>query len=88
MMLMAALLMMTAVYAHLRLPRFTAGAKKLALARTVLVLTGIGFGLVSAAGYADDPVRTLLAILIGFGAVHAPAAIILLVKQGREAGKS
>ena len=56
--------------------------------RAVLVLTGLGFGLVSAAGYADDPVRTLLAILIGFGAVHAPAAVILFVKQARGAGRS
>lgn len=88
MLLMAAVLVMTAVYTHVRLPRYTAGSRKLLLTRAVLVLTGLGFGLVSAAGYADDPVRTLFAILIGFGAVHAPAAVILFVKQARGAGKS
>lgn len=85
---MAAVLAMTMVYAHARLPRYTAGSRRLAVTRTVLVLTGLAFGLVSAAGYTDDPVRATLACLIGVGAVHAPAAIILFIKQERGSGMS
>jgi Na+/proline symporter len=88
MLLMAAVLVMTTVYAQARLPRYTEGNKKVALTRVVLVLTGIGFGLVPAAGYPDNPLHALLACLIGFGAVHAPAAIILFVKQQRGSGRT
>jgi hypothetical protein len=88
MVLMAAVLVMTAVYAQVRLPRFTAGSGKVVLTRAVLALTGLGFGLISAAGYPDDPLRALLACMIGFGAVHTPAAVILFVKQERGAGRT
>ena len=86
--LIAALLVMTAVYAHARIRRYTEGTTKVALTRAVLVLTGIGFGLLSAAGYAGEPVKAWLAGLIGFGAVHAPAAIILFVKQQRGSART
>jgi hypothetical protein len=88
MLLMAIAAVMTAVYSHARIPRYTAGRKRAALTRVVLALTGIGFGLVLAAGYTDDPPRALLACLIGFGAVHAPAAVILFVKKQRGAGRT
>lgn len=88
MLLLTAVFLMTAVYAHVQLPRYTAGSGKRILTRAVLVLTGLGFGLVTGAAYADEPVGALLAGLIGFGAVHAPAAIILFVKQARGSGKS
>jgi hypothetical protein len=86
--LVAAVFVMTAVYAHGRIRRYTEGSAKVALTRIVLVVTGIGFGLVSAASYAGEPLNALLACLIGFGAVHVPAAIILFVKQQRGSART
>jgi hypothetical protein len=84
----AAVLMISAVYAQTHLSRYTAGSGKLMLTRAILVATGLAFGFVSAAVYAGDPVRAVLASLIGFGAVHFPAALILFIKQERREGKS
>ena len=58
------------------------------LARSVLIATGIGLGTVSAAIVAAGTSRALLVFLIGFGAVHVPAALILLIKRARHSGKS
>jgi hypothetical protein len=84
----AALLLACAAYAQLRIPRFTAGRSRIVLTRTVLIVVGIGFGYVAAAPYASDRLIAVLAFLIGFGAVHFPAAFILFVKRERGAGKS
>jgi hypothetical protein len=87
-MVIAALLLACAAYAQLRIPRFTAGRSRIVLTRTVLIAVGIGFGYVAAAPYANDRLLAALAFLIGFGAVHFPAAFILFVKRERGAGKS
>jgi hypothetical protein len=88
MIVMAAALSAAAVYAHANLARHTAGSRKALATRALLVLIGLAFGLVAAAGYPDDPARALLACVIGFGAVHFPAAFILFVKHERGSAKS
>ncbi|HUF81092.1 MAG TPA: hypothetical protein VMN03_08145 [Burkholderiales bacterium] len=88
MIVMAAALAGAAVYAQASLPRHIAGSRKALLTRVLLILLGLASGWVLAAGYAGDPTRVLLAGLIGFGAVHFPAAFILFVKQERGSGKS
>jgi hypothetical protein len=83
----AVLLLTAAGYAQYRIPYHTAGAK-VALTRGMLILVGIGFGYVGAAG-ADAPGGIVfLLFLIGFGLVHTPAAIILFIKRERGAGRS
>jgi hypothetical protein len=84
----AALASFAAVYAQLRIPEFTAGKTKVVLARTVLVLAGLGLGWVSASQYPGTPVVELLEFIAGFGVVHVPAALILFFKGQRHAGKS
>jgi len=84
----AFVLLGVAAYAQIQIPRFTAGRASVMLARGVLAATGIAFGGVSAAISATDPGRAALIFLIGFGAVHFPAAFILFVKQARHSGKS
>ena len=85
---LAALLLAAAGYAQHQIPRYTATSEKIMLARAVLLAVGVASGAVSAAIYGIDTVAGLLAFLIGFGAVHVPAAFILLIKRGRGAGKS
>ena len=86
--LLAIGLLATAGYAQVQIPRFTAGSGKIALTRSILVVIGIAFGLLTAGPYASALLPTVLAFLIGFGAVHVPAAIILFVKRERRSGKS
>ena len=86
--IMAALLLAAAAYAQLRIPHFTSTRAGIALTRAVLAAVGLAFGYVSARVQADDGVRAVLSFLVGFGAVHFPAAFILLVKAKRGSGKS
>ncbi|MGZ8263342.1 MAG: hypothetical protein ACXW2I_04155 [Burkholderiales bacterium] len=83
----AALLVTAAAYAQVRIPRYTAGSGRVALARGVLIAVGLASGVVAAAVYAEPPL-TVLAFVIGFGIVHLPAAFILLIKHARGAGPS
>jgi hypothetical protein len=88
MVVLAAAMLLAAVYAHLQIPRYTAGTAR--IARAVLIVVGVGLGAVSSAIYAEEADTTLsiLAFLIGFGVVHVPAAFILLLKRLRGTGKS
>ena len=86
--IVAFLLLALAAYAHLQIPRYTAGSGNTMLSRAVLAITGTGLGFATAMVYPGDPLRTLLAFLIGFGIVHFPAAVILLIKRARHSGKS
>ena len=88
MIILAVVSVAVAAYAQTRIPRFTAGRAKTALTRSVLIVIGIAFGYVCSWPYAADRGAALLAFLIGFGAVHFPAAFILFVKRERGAGKS
>lgn len=85
--LLAAAGLVAAAYAHQRLPRYTAGRARIALTRGVLAAVGIAVGF-TAARYAVEPPVVVLAFLIGFGAVHVPAAFILLVKRARGAART
>jgi hypothetical protein len=87
-MVLAALLVTAAGYAQYRIPFHTAGASRVALTRGVLIVVGVAFGYVGAVASGAQGGLALLLFLIGFGLVHAPAAIILFVKRGRGAGKS
>jgi hypothetical protein len=84
----AAVVLAAAIYAQREIPRFTASPRAALLTRSGLILIGLVFGYVAADNFsaADEP--GLLIFLIGFGAVHAPAALILLIKRAAGAGKS
>lgn len=87
MVLAAGLLLALALYAQREIGHFTAGTVRAGAARTILVVVGIGFGLTSAASVDGTPSK-ILALLIGFGAVHVPAAAILFIKRQRGSRKS
>lgn len=87
--LAACLMLVAAGYTQANLPRYTAGSGKVLLTRVLLIVVGIAFGVATVATYpaAGDGLAPLL-FLIAFGTVHAPAAVILLIKGQRGAGKS
>ncbi len=84
----AAFALAIALFAHTQLARFTAGHAAALLTRIVLIAVGAAFGYIAAIYSAGDPVRPALLFLIGFGAVHFPAAFILWVKRERGEGKT
>ena len=84
----AALAAFAAVYAQLRIPRFTAGTTRVVLTRSVLALAGLGLGYVNVVQHPDHPLVELLEFILGFGVVHVPAALILFFKGQRHAGKT
>lgn len=77
-----------AAYAQFRIPRHTAGRGKVWFTRLMLAAIGVAFGAVTAVLYPVDPANMLLAFLVGFGAVHFPAALILFFKSASHAQKS
>ena len=86
--IVAAILIAAAVYAHTRIPRFTAGTVKLKVAHAVLIAVGLAAGAVGALINRADPLIALFSLPIGFGVVHVPAAFILFFKQQRQSGKT
>jgi hypothetical protein len=88
MLVLAALTVAAAIYAQAQIPRFTAGAGKIALTRAVLIALGIAVGWVSASAFAHGRLLAALAFVAGFGIVHVPAAFILLLKRSRGAGRT
>jgi hypothetical protein len=86
---MSGVLLTAAGYAHYRIPACTRDIGKRALLHIVLVIVGLGCGYVSAANIAPGggPSAVFL-LLIGFGLVHVPAAIILFIKQQRGENRS
>lgn len=84
---LAAVALVAAAYAQHQIPRYTAGNGRVWFLRGVLVAVGLLVGL-AAARYTSDSGRAFLGFLIGFGAVHVPAAFILFLKQARGAAKS
>ncbi len=83
----AALLLAAAGYVHCRIPRHTKGRAHAVLARAVLLLVGVGFGLYCAQ-FAPTPSDATLAFLNGLGLVHVPAAAILFLKRMRGEGRT
>lgn len=72
------------LYAQWRLPFHTATRGQVLLARTLLILVGLGVGWVATQEYGQgDSVLQLVAFLTGFGLVHLPAAFILWSKRLR-----
>jgi hypothetical protein len=86
--LLAALVLAAAAYAQQQIPRFTASARTANLVRAGLIALGLVFGYVAADNLSEAGVPAPLTFLIGFGAVHVPAALILLLKRAAGAGKS
>ena len=84
--LVAALLLAIAAYAQRRIPSYTASAAGIVVSRAVLIVMGLAFGYVATFGYEGS--RAVIAFLIGFGAVHFPAAFILFVKSRRDSGRT
>jgi hypothetical protein len=88
MVVLAALVLLAAIYAQHQLPRFTASPRAAQLMRAGLIAIGLVFGYVAADNFSAAGVPGLLTFLIAFGAVHVPAALILLIKRAAGAGKS
>jgi hypothetical protein len=88
MILAAAVVLAAAIYAQTHIGRFTASARATTLTRIGLLLLGIVFGYVAADNFGAAEAPVVLTFVIGFGAVHVPAALIVLVKQLAGAGKS
>jgi F0F1-type ATP synthase assembly protein I len=86
--LLAISALLIAGYAQLHISQFTASASSAVLTRAILIAVGVAFGWVAAVNFASDPTRAMLALIIGFGAVHFPAAFILFIKAARHSGKS
>jgi hypothetical protein len=84
----AALVLAASIYAQLRIPRYTASPLAALLMRAGLIVLGLVLGYVAADNFSDAGVPPLLTFLIGFGAVHVPAALILFFKHAGGAGKS
>lgn len=85
--LVTAAFLCAAAYAHYRLPFHTATAHHALIARLVLLVVGIGFGVVMSTSYM--PAQgwvSVLPFLSGFGLVHVPAAAILFLKRQRAKG--
>jgi hypothetical protein len=53
----------------------------------LLLGVGTAVGALAASNF-TDPLPAVLAFLIGFGAVHVPAALILLIKRERGEARS
>lgn len=86
MILLAALLLAAAAYAQQQIARYTANPRQTLLTRALLLAVGVASGAVSAAVYDKDTATVVLAFISGFGAVHVPAAFILLIKRARGSG--
>ena len=84
--LAAACMVLLSAYAQWNLQRQTSGAARALLARLLLGALGTAVGLFAVKfGHAADvrDASSLALFLIGFGQVHAPAAVILLLKSQR-----
>jgi hypothetical protein len=84
--LAAACMLLLSIYAHWSLAREIEGERRVQLTRLLLVGFGTALGLFAVAlgRYAEIRDTSAFALfLIAFGQVHAPAAVILLLKSQR-----
>ena len=82
----AACMLLLSIYAHWSLPKQIEGERRVRVTQMLLALVGTALGLlaVNFAQLAELHDTSRLALfLIGFGQVHAPAAVILLLKSQR-----
>lgn len=84
----AVVVLAAAVYAQTHIGRFTASTKAANVTRLGLIALGLVFGYVAADNFGDAEAPVIMTFLVGFGAVHVPAALILLIKQAAGVGKS
>ena len=82
------LVLIAAVFAQHQIPRFTAKPRAVLATRAVLIVLGLVFGYVAADNLSTAGNPPLITFIFGFGAVHVPAALILLFKRAAGAGKS
>ena len=89
MLVIAALLLLAVpVYAQWQLPRYTRVTGTMWLVRITLIVVGAAVGY-SIVGQTQRPGSEAVALfLIGFALVHAPAAIVLFLKNLRGEGRS
>jgi len=87
MMLLVVLGLAAAAYAHIQIPRYVATQSGIVATRGILTVVGLALGYVAAATSAESA-PPWLAFLAGFGAVHIPAALILLIKRTRHSPKT
>jgi hypothetical protein len=76
-----------AAYAHFQLPRYVATQAGIVATRGILIVVALAFGYVAAVTFAEAA-PGWLTFLAGFGAVHIPAALILLFKRARHSPKT
>jgi hypothetical protein len=86
-MLLVALGLTAVCYAHIQIPRYVATRSGIAATRGILLVIGLAFGYVAAVT-SMEPTLRWLTFLAGFGAVHVPAALILLIKRARNSPKT
>ena len=86
-MLLALASLAAAGYAQMRLSQLTASLDRTPMTCSVLLVIGIAVGYLSARLF-GDPLRFMLAFVLGLGVVHLPAACILLLKAKRGEGRS
>ena len=87
--LAAACMALLSLYAQWSIPRQTAGRTHALWARLLLGAAGTAVGLFAVKfchGANVGDASALALFLIGFGQVHAPAAIVLLLKSQRTGG--
>jgi len=80
--LAAVLVSAVAGFAQWRIADFTATRARAWLTRAILVTLGVGVGLASVRTMPSDG-NAIVWFLLGFGIVHVPAALVLLLKQLR-----
>lgn len=76
-----------AVYAHLNLAAFIATPSGIMTTRVILLVVGLAFGYAAAISYMEGVPRWL-AFIAGFGVVHIPPAVVLMIKRARHSPKS
>lgn len=83
--ILALLTLVLAVYAHYRLPQYTANKATLWPTRIFLIVLGLGLGWATSARYFPtvEGGDKLALFLIGFGIAHFPSACVLFLKHWR-----
>lgn len=88
--LAATCMLLLSLYAQWSIPNQVKGRKRTFLTRALLAAAGTALGLfaVQFGHVADVSASAIALFLIGFGQVHAPAAVILFLKSQRAPGLS
>lgn len=83
--ILALLTLVAPIYAHYRLGSLVSSHNQLWLVRSILILTGLGFGWAMSNVYmAVEEEAAVAAFIMGFGVAHTPPAVVLWLKHHRE----